>query len=184
MDWKGLGLYDYPQIVKKPMDLGQIKKKIENNEYPTLHACADDVRLVWDNCKAYNADGSEFYNLAESMSKKFEDKFQKLLKELNISESGGANGADVIPEPTLEEKKLFAKRLYKITKEELGKVIIELDNNCPVAITKNSAEDQLEINVDNISPAAFKKALAFVNSCIGDSAGRKKNSKAKKAKSS
>lgn len=190
VDWKGLGLYDYPQIVKKPMDLGQIKKKIEDDDYPTLHACADDVRLVWDNCKAYNADGSEFYNLAESMSKKFEDKFQKLLKELNISESGGANGADVIPEPTLEDKKLFAKRLYKITKEELGKVIIDLDNNCPAAITKNSAEDQLEINVDNITPAAFKKALAFVNSCIGDSAGRKKknastsSSKSKKAKSS
>lgn len=173
VDWKSLGLYDYPQIVKKPMDLGQIKRKIEKEEYPTLHACGDDVRLVWENCKTYNADGSDFYLLAESMSKKFEDKFAKLLKELNIPDK--ADGGDV-PEPTLEEKKMFAKRLYKITKEDLGKVIIDLDTICPAAITKNSAEDQVEINVDNISPVAFQKVMAFVASCVGDSNGRKKKS--------
>lgn len=155
------------------MDLGQIKRKIEKEEYPTLHACGDDVRLVWENCKTYNADGSDFYLLAESMSKKFEDKFAKLLKELNIPDK--ADGGDV-PEPTLEEKKLFAKRLYKITKEDLGKVIIDLDTICPAAITKNSAEDQVEINVDNISPVAFQKVMAFVASCVGDSNGRKKKS--------
>ncbi len=107
------------------------------------------------------------------MSKKFEDKFAKLLKELNIPDK--ADGGDV-PEPTLEEKKLFAKRLYKITKEDLGKVIIDLDTICPAAITKNSAEDQVEINVDNISPVAFQKVMAFVASCVGDSNGRKKKS--------
>ncbi len=30
VDWKGLGLTDYPKIIKKPMDLGTIKKKIES----------------------------------------------------------------------------------------------------------------------------------------------------------
>ena len=30
MDWKALGLVDYPDIVKRPMDLGTIKKKLEN----------------------------------------------------------------------------------------------------------------------------------------------------------
>mmetsp|Transcript_5898 Transcript_5898/g.8914 ORF Transcript_5898/g.8914 Transcript_5898/m.8914 type:complete len:215 (+) Transcript_5898:110-754(+) len=184
VDWKGLGLYDYPQIVKKPMDLGQIKRKIEKEEYATLHSAADDVRLVWENCKKYNADGSDFYLLAANMAKKFEEKFAKLLKELNISDKPAEN---TIPEPTLDEKKLFAKRLYKITKEELGKVIVDLDNICPAAITKNSAEDQVEINVDNISPAAFNKVMLFVTSCVGDGSGRKKknassNSKAKKAR--
>ena len=166
------------------MDLGQIKRKIEKEEYATLHNAADDVRLVWDNCKKYNADGSDFYLLAANMAKKFEEKFIKLTKELNISDKPAENA---IPEPTLDEKKLFAKRLYKITKEELGKVIVDLDNICPVAITKNSAEDQVEINVDNISPAAFKKVMLFVTGCVGDGSGRKKknassNNKAKKAR--
>jgi len=186
VDWKGLGLYDYPQIVKKPMDLGHIKRKIEKEQYSSLHEAAEDVRLVWANCKTYNADGSDFFLLADNLSKKFEDKFSKLLKELNISENP-AEGT--YHEPTLDEKKLFAKRLYKITKEELGKVIIDLDEMCPAAITKNSAEDQLEINVDNISPAAFKKVMEFVTDCAADTSGKKKksvppNNKNKKAKTS
>lgn len=168
------------------MDLGQIKRKIEKEEYPNLHKAAQDVRQVWENCKIYNADGSDFYLLAENMSKKFEDKFGKLLKDLNITEKALSNA---IPEPTLDEKKLFAKRLYKISKEELGKVIIDLDNICPSAITKNSAEDQVEINVDNISAEAFKKVMEFVTNCV-DSNGRKKksasssSSKNKKARTS
>lgn len=33
VNWKALGLVDYPKVVKKPMDLGTIKRKIENGEY-------------------------------------------------------------------------------------------------------------------------------------------------------
>ena len=29
VDWKTLGLYDYPQIISQPMDLGFVKKKSE-----------------------------------------------------------------------------------------------------------------------------------------------------------
>lgn len=32
VDWKGLGLTDYPDIVKNPMDLGTVKKNIEKGE--------------------------------------------------------------------------------------------------------------------------------------------------------
>lgn len=187
VDWKGLGLYDYPQIVKKPMDLGQIKRKIEKEEYATLHEAAQDVRLVWENCKTYNADGSDFYLLAENFSKKFEDKYGKMLKELNITnpkKGGGSAKGDVITEPSLDDKKLFAKRLYKISKEDLGKVIIDLDALCPQSITKNSAEDQVEINVDNITPEAFHSVMEFVSVCVGEASGRKKKSAATgKAKS-
>lgn len=65
VDWKGLGLVDYPTIVKNPMDLGTIKSKIEADKYTTLDDIAHDVRLVWRNCMLYNRDGSEvrFHNL-------------------------------------------------------------------------------------------------------------------------
>ena len=184
------------------MDLGQIKKKLDKEEYASLYDAADDVRLVWENCKTYNADGSDFYLLAESMSKKFEDRFGKLLKELSLpdkkaSGSGagsgttgrGAGSTGDLPEPSLDDKKMFAKRLYKISKEDLGKVIIDLDNICPAAITKNSAEDQVEINVDNITAVAFEKVMAFVSSVTVDSLSRKKkaassSNKNKKARTS
>jgi hypothetical protein len=59
VDWKSLGLLDYPEIVLKPMDLGTIKKKIENADYGTVEDIATDIRLVWSNCMLYNRDGSE-----------------------------------------------------------------------------------------------------------------------------
>ncbi len=179
------------------MDLGQIKRKIEKEEYASVHDAAEDVRLVWNNCKTYNADGSDFYLLAESMSSKFEERFAKLLKELNIAPrsdaAGGGSGSkgSTISPPTLDEKKSFAKLLYKLTKEDLGKVIIELDQICPQSITKNSAEDQVEVNVDNIEPEAFQKVMQYVKSCtdgIGSGSSRKKktasssSTKAKKAR--
>lgn len=186
VDWKTLGLFDYPQLIKKPMDLGQIKSRLEKDEYNTLHDAAEDVRLVWQNCKQYNADGSDFYKLAESLSKRFEDKYAKLVKELNLQTPQNGKAA---AEPTLDEKRAFAKSLYKISKEELGKVIVDLDKGCPNAITKNSAEDQVEINVDNITPESFQSVMAYVTRCIADSGGNKKKksgggSKAKKARTS
>ena len=59
VDWKGLELLDYPEIVQRPMDLGTIKKKIENDDYACVEDVATDIRLVWSNCMLYNRDGSE-----------------------------------------------------------------------------------------------------------------------------
>lgn len=183
VDWKALGLFDYPQIIKKPMDLGQIKRKIDKEEYRTLHDAAEDVRLVWKNCMQYNADGSDFYLLAQGLSKKFEDKYGKLVKELNVPVPDAAKQqAKNSKEPTIEEKRTFAKNLYKISKEELGKVIIDLDTGCPESITKNSAEDQVEINVDNITPAAFHRAMEYVTTCMGGDGNSRKKKNSNKAK--
>lgn len=81
VDWKALELFDYPKIIKKMMDLGTIKRKLEKGKYSDAAECADDVRLVWKNCMTYNADGSDFYRLGESYSKRFEERFQKLVDE-------------------------------------------------------------------------------------------------------
>ena len=183
VDWKALGLFDYPQIIKNPKDLGEVKRKIEKNQYDTLHDAADEVRLVWKNCMTYNADGSDFYILAQTMSKKFEDKFAKLVKELDLGDPSVNGAAGAGAGPTLEEKRTFAKSLYRIGKEELGKVITDLDAKCPIALTKNAAEDEVEINVDQISASAFRDVMAYVSSCGVD--GRKKKSASnKKARTS
>jgi Bromodomain len=44
------GLVDYPSVIKVPMDLGTIKKKIKDKKYTNIYQCAEDVRLVWRNC--------------------------------------------------------------------------------------------------------------------------------------
>ena len=75
LDFRSLGLDDYPQIIAKPMDLGTVKQKIERQGYMSVEQCADDIRLIWSNCKKYNGEGSPYYSLADSLSKTFEEYF-------------------------------------------------------------------------------------------------------------
>ena len=73
LDWRRRGLKDYPKVIEKPMDLATVKQNIKG--YRTIHKCADDIRLIWSNCKRYNGEGSVYYSLADSLSKIFEEYF-------------------------------------------------------------------------------------------------------------
>lgn len=85
VDWRGLELYDYPQIITKMMDLGTIKRRLERGQYATTHQVAEDIRLVWTNCMSYNADGSDFWLLAKSYSRRFEDRYRKVRYECKFA---------------------------------------------------------------------------------------------------
>mmetsp|Transcript_13527 Transcript_13527/g.22033 ORF Transcript_13527/g.22033 Transcript_13527/m.22033 type:complete len:277 (-) Transcript_13527:891-1721(-) len=105
-------LYDYPKIITKMMDLGTIRNKLEKGKYHDAADCADDIRLVWKNCMTYNADGSDFYRLAESYSTKFEERYQKLLDEFgedvicgNITASSSSNSTRKPKKPSTSGRK-------------------------------------------------------------------------------
>ena len=66
---------DYNQRITKPMDLGTIRKKLEQNEYHNSASWKDDVNLVWRNAKDYNQDKKEtkfIYHIADRLAKKCE----------------------------------------------------------------------------------------------------------------
>jgi Bromodomain len=81
VDWRGLELWDYPSVVKRLMDLGTIKRKLDRSQYETAAQCAMDVRQVWRNCMLYNAERSDFWLLAKALSKRFEDRYRKVKAE-------------------------------------------------------------------------------------------------------
>jgi len=66
------------------MDLGTIKRKLELKRYKSMFECADDFRLMWNNCKTYNVEGSDFHILADNLSKKFDDRYKKICAECKI----------------------------------------------------------------------------------------------------
>lgn len=53
--WQKLGLFNYPEVITRPMDLGTVLQKFERGEYAMcrddLHA---DIDLIWDNAIAFN----------------------------------------------------------------------------------------------------------------------------------
>jgi ATP-dependent helicase STH1/SNF2 len=64
--------YDYPdyyQIIKNPICMNQIKKKINKKEYQSLKPFRQDIGVLCGNCRIYNEDTSLLYqdaNLIES----------------------------------------------------------------------------------------------------------------------
>lgn len=138
----------------------------------------EDIRLVWTNCMTYNQDGSDFFLLAKNLSKKFEEKYAKLVNDLQLDVRGdsGTFHSGVV---TLDEKRAFAKSLYSISKEDLGKLIVEVDHKCPAALTKNMGEDEAELNVDKIPGALFQDLKKFVASCHTTTPAAKKGTKRK-----
>ena len=54
VDPKKLQIPDYFTIIKTPMDLGTIKKRLDSKYYHSFLAVEEDIRLVWINAKMYN----------------------------------------------------------------------------------------------------------------------------------
>ncbi|KAI5939230.1 Bromodomain adjacent to zinc finger domain protein 2B [Manis javanica] len=70
----------YKKVTKKPMNFSTIREKLIIGQYPNLEAFAVDVRLVFDNCEAFNQDDSDTGRAGHSMRKYFEKKWTDTLK--------------------------------------------------------------------------------------------------------
>lgn len=57
----GLGLLDYPDVVKNPMDLSTVKVKLDNQSYKYVEEFLEEIQLIWDNCKLFNAEKSVIF---------------------------------------------------------------------------------------------------------------------------
>ncbi|XP_034751583.1 bromodomain-containing protein 3-like isoform X2 [Etheostoma cragini] len=78
VDVDALGLHDYRDIIKYPMDLGTVKKKLNGGEYQDEQAFAADVRLVFSNCYKYNPPNHFVVTGAKKLQGVFETRFAKM----------------------------------------------------------------------------------------------------------
>lgn len=59
-------MQDYFKIIKQPMDLGTIKKRLENNYYHSASECLQDFNTMFTNCYIYNKVSQFVYVLVKS----------------------------------------------------------------------------------------------------------------------
>jgi len=85
VDWKGMGLTDYLEVVKYPMDLSTLQRKMKGEHYTKVEDVLDDVQLIWDNCKAYNPDNSWIHSVAEKLERSFKKMVRNYFPDLNIA---------------------------------------------------------------------------------------------------
>ncbi|XP_042038874.1 transcription factor GTE4-like isoform X1 [Salvia splendens] len=80
---KQLGLVDYHDVIKHPMDLGTIKTRLSQNFYKSPREFADDVRLVFRNAMTYNPKGQDVHLMAEQLSQIFEERWAIIDSQYN-----------------------------------------------------------------------------------------------------
>lgn len=78
VDAVALGLHDYHQIVKRPMDLGTVKSNFSKNLYSFPGDFATDVRLIFENAILYNPKGDEVHRIAEQLLDRFEELYRPI----------------------------------------------------------------------------------------------------------
>jgi len=72
VDAVAMKLHDYHQIIKRPMDLGTVKTKLNDGEYQGKADFEADVRLVFANCYLYNPPDHGVYKAGKRLEKIFE----------------------------------------------------------------------------------------------------------------
>jgi len=69
---------DYYTVIKHPMDFNTMEHKIETSQYANLESFISDAKLVFQNCRSYNPEGSQYAKNANKLEKYLKDLTDKL----------------------------------------------------------------------------------------------------------
>ncbi|NXN12440.1 BRDT protein, partial [Indicator maculatus] len=81
VDAAALNLPDYYSIIKNPMDLSTIKKRLEHNYYTKAAECIEDFKTMFLNCYIYNKPGHDIVFMAQELEKVFMKKIAQMPTE-------------------------------------------------------------------------------------------------------
>ncbi|CAF1287230.1 unnamed protein product [Rotaria sordida] len=159
VDVENLNLPDYYQIVKKPMDLGTVKKKLENREYASPDEFAADVRLIFSNCYLYNGPNTDVVAMCKKVEQMFENKYAKLPDEpqtptldIDPSSVNTIRNNGPIPSSTRKRSRNPSKNHNNIINSSSNNnipptsMIISSDDD---GSTDESSNDEMQMNDEN-----------------------------------
>jgi hypothetical protein len=156
VDWKGLGLYDYPKVISKPMDLKTLKRNVDNNIYKTPSSLADDVRLIYLNAMTYNDPNSKIFNHAKAQKEFFESLWNGIVRA----------DEDQDRPPNFEQLTSFVEKCHRMTPDDLTQVLLHLESICPDCILKKPESNEVDVNTDLITGPAFNEIMKFLDGMI------------------
>ncbi|CDW88525.1 bromodomain containing protein [Stylonychia lemnae] len=183
VDWKNLGLTDYPEIIKKPMDLSTLRKNLVKGRYKKYEDFFKDIQLIWDNCKQYNIQGSDIYKQAEHLEKVSKKQVNKCKEDIGISrkkpkikeeskkngdKSDNENDDEDVEDVPFEKKVHFTEKVRRLTNEGLTKLVKKVKELCPKAL-EDVDDQKLHIKVDEIDKDSFEKLDQLVDENLGKS---------------
>jgi len=162
VDWKRLGITEYPKIIKKPMDLARVERRLAQMHYSSSEGFVTDMNLVFDNAKQFNLDGSQIHQMAQNVQATFHAKCAELLGSsytVPSKKSVKRKHHDESPKKQLQDD------LGQLRSKELGQMVDLVKERCPQCI-EHSEDDQIEIDIDGFSPEDLSFIADFVSTCV------------------
>ncbi|CAG5018839.1 unnamed protein product [Parnassius apollo] len=168
VDAELLGLHDYFDIIKKPMDLGTVKQKMDNRAYKTAAEFAADVRLVFTNCYKYNPPDHDVVAMARKLQDVFEMRYAKIPDEpvhvgvphtmdkgSSASSSESGSGSETESDDSEEERNNKVKLLEKelLALQEKMRKLVEESNNKKKAKKKTKEKQKKQMTSSSIPKA-------------------------------
>ena len=86
---------DYYQMIAQPIAMSHLRKRAQTNYYKDVQQYRDEWRLLFNNARTYNVEGSMVYNDADEMEKILDEVFDRMTvgTDLPGAASGGGMGA-------------------------------------------------------------------------------------------
>jgi transcriptional activator SPT7 len=75
---------DYYAVIKQPMDIGSMMKKLKQLQYKSKKEFVEDLMLIWSNCLKYNADPAHFLRKKALYMRKETEKLVPLIPDITI----------------------------------------------------------------------------------------------------
>ncbi|KAL9069013.1 MAG: hypothetical protein Q9157_006316 [Trypethelium eluteriae] len=75
---------DYYSVIKHPMDIGTMIKKLKSLSYKSKKEFVDDLNLIWANCLKYNADPNHYLRKKAVHMRKETEKLTPLIPDIVI----------------------------------------------------------------------------------------------------
>ncbi|GAN00791.1 transcriptional activator spt7 [Mucor ambiguus] len=86
---------DYYEVIKRPMDLGTVSKKLKAFQYKNKKEFANDLYLIYQNCLDYNTDPHSEYRKHAIAMRRRTDRLLPRVPDIDVKERfGGEEGDD------------------------------------------------------------------------------------------
>lgn len=166
---------NYALIIKKPMDLNTVMKKLKGLQYNSKQEFIDDLMLIWSNCLTYNAD-PRHYLRAHAIA--MQTKTQKLAS--TIPDITIRNRLEIEKEEEAENERLGTPRTEGGKSQTKGRKRtradeIKIEETVSIALPGGTPEPEANdadtpipggtpAPTDDLTPAATKLPTKTVNS--------------------
>ncbi len=193
-----LRIPDYLEIIKEPMDLSTVNRKLAEDLYVDQEGFEADMRKIWSNALTYNLPGTQIYSMTEEIRNYFErllteenprpevtnplkTQVAKLTKRVSDYE---APNLTRFKSSNSVSKGLADKHLTYAEKKNLSQMIRQLPSECLWDVWKivapnneNHGNEELEFDIDTLPAKTARELEAFVRNKVSLLNRKKPNTK-------